>query len=354
MSTNKTSAIATIDSFLKARHELMRQSMPSGMKVTPERIQKIVVAAIANDAKLAECTPASIWTAVQKSIQLGLEPCSPLGHAYLVPFKNKGVAEATLIVGYKGLIALARRSGEIESVSVRVVREGDRFRVAYGHEEIIEHVPDLTASGKATHYYAIIRYRGGGTSFEVLTKAQVDAVRARSRAGDSEKSPWSTDYDAMALKTAVKRAMRTAPLTVDLADAIETDDATEIVDVTPHKQPSQKVPADSALPPAALAVTFDGTDDAAAELAAVGGPVEETPAPVAVETKPVAVHDHGEEIALIAERIDMMDDSSAYKIIADDLRAAHARKANPLPKEHYEALSKRLVAAKDDLKRAGK
>jgi phage RecT family recombinase len=120
-----------------------------------------------------------------------LQPTLPPDEISTIPFPspsgpNEGVfAEATLIVGYKGLIALARRSGEIESVSVRVVREGDKFRVSFGHDEIIEHVPDLAMKGKATHYYAIIRYKGGGTSFEVLTREQTDATRARSRASES-------------------------------------------------------------------------------------------------------------------------------------------------------------------------
>ena len=345
-------AIATLDKFLSARHDIMRQTMPSSMKVTPERIQKIVVAAVANDAKLGECTPASIWASVNKSIQLGLEPCSPLGHSYLVPFKNKGVMEATLIVGYKGLIALARRSGEIESVSVRTVREGDKFRVSFGHEEIIEHVPNLDMNGKATHYYAIIRYKGGGTSFEVLTRAQTDATRERSRAGSN--GPWVTDYDAMAMKTAVKRAMRTAPLTVDLADAIEADDYNEIDVTPPRRAPTQKVPPESALPPASIVHDF-ASEGAAQEFAAmtlnaddhtsVAGPAVGTSEPVVPASSP--------EADLLHERIEGMESPDDYKDIADDLKAAKARTSNPMPKETYDNLASALVAKRDALKKGG-
>lgn len=324
MSTN---AIAVIDKFLAARATVMQETAPSSMKVSTDRIRKIVVGAVANDRKLAECTPESIWLAVHKSIQLGLEPCSPLGHAYLVPFKNKGVMEATLIVGYKGLIALARNSGEIETVTVRTVREGDHFRVKYGLHDDIEHVPNLDMKGKPTHYYAIIRYKGGGSTWEVLTKDQVDAVRARSRAGDN--GPWVTDFDAMAGKTAVKRAMRTAPLSVSLADAIATDDENEI-DVT-HLDKQRKQKESPALPPSMPAESF-ASEGAAQEFAAIQTQ-EEAPAPVvaaaeAPAKKPAAPP--SVEIDTIVEQIDSAESADDLDNIIEQIHKAANRTKNPL------------------------
>lgn len=317
-----SNAISTIDKYLSARDSLIASTLPATMKVTPERIRKIVLSAVASTPALAQCTPESIFAAVHKSVQLGLEPCSPLGHSYLVPFKNKGVYEATLIVGYKGLIALARRSGEIESVSVRVVREGDKFHVSYGIHESLEHTPDLGMGGKPTHYYCVIRYKGGGTSFEVLTKAMVDKFRARSRASDS--GPWVTDYDAMAMKTAVKQAMRTAPLTTDLADAVETDDANDLIDVTPRQSPM------TALPPP---VPMEGieSDGAAAELVAL-----ETKAEPAAKKK--AAPAPSPDFVLLMERATGTLDEDAWEALRSDIGKAAGR----MTAEENAALAKAL------------
>ena len=359
------SNLVKIDKFLSARHTLMTQSAPPTAKITPERIQKIVVAACNADEKLAACTPESIWSSVQKSIQLGLEPCSPLGHSYLVPFKNKGVAEATLIVGYKGLLVLARRSGEIKSISVGIVRKGDLFKEVRGTNPSIIHEPDESHSGKPTHYYAVVHYVGGGETFEVLTVAEVLTFRDRSRASGS--GPWVTDFDAMAIKTAIRRALKTAPLSADLADAIETDERNEI-DVTPQKK--AKSASESMLPPSAQTIEVEfASEGAAQEFAAIVGndadpfavaegiakgwaadPSIAKPAPVAVETPAAAAS--SPEADLIRERIEGME-ADDYKEIAEDLKAAKARTTNAMPKDVYDNLASALLARRDALKKGG-
>lgn len=343
------SNLVKIDKFLSARHTLMTQSAPPTAKITPERIQKIVVAACNADEKLAACTPESIWSSVQKSIQLGLEPCSPLGHSYLVPFKNKGVAEATLIVGYKGLLVLARRSGEIKSISVGIVRKGDLFKEVRGTNPSIIHEPDESHTGKPTHYYAVVHYVGGGETFEVLTVAEVLTFRDRSRASGS--GPWVTDFDAMAIKTAIRRALKTAPLSADLADAIETDERNEI-DVTPQKK--AKSSSESMLPPSAQTIEVEfASEGAAQEFAAIQqseeAPVEVKVAPVVVETPAAS----SPEADLLRERIEGMESPDDYKDIADDLKAAKARTMNAMPKDVYDNLADALVAKRDALKKGG-
>jgi len=349
------SNLVKIDKFLSARHTLMTQSAPPTAKITPERIQKIVVAACNADEKLAACTPESIWSSVQKSIQLGLEPCSPLGHSYLVPFKNKGVAEATLIVGYKGLLVLARRSGEIKSISVGIVRKGDLFKEVRGTNPSIIHEPDESHTGKPTHYYAVVHYVGGGETFEVLTVAEVLTFRDRSRASGS--GPWVTDFDAMAIKTAIRRALKTAPLSADLADAIETDERNEI-DVTPQKK--AKSSSESMLPTSAQTIEVEfASEGAAQEFAAIGGDLHDTTTvkgavigttePVAVET-PVAAAS-SPEADLIRERIEGMESPDDYKDLADDLKAAKARAVNPMPKDVYDNLAATLIQKRDSLKK---
>jgi recombination protein RecT len=214
-------AIQTIDPRQATLKDLLSRALPAMKQVlprhlTPERLVKVALAATGRNQDLLACTADSILDCVMQAAQLGLEPGGPLGHAYLIPYKNK----CTLIVGYKGLIELARRSGEIDSIEARVVYERDEFRVAYGLNPVLEHVPNLSGDpGQLIMVYAIARLRGGGVQAEVMTRSQVNAIRQRSRASGS--GPWVTDYDEMARKTVVRRVCKYLPLSVELADVLE-------------------------------------------------------------------------------------------------------------------------------------
>lgn len=340
--TKALSQIQQIDAYLAGRMKSVDAKLPSSIALKPERVISLVQAKIREDAKLASCTKESIWLAVSKSLQLGLEPCSPLGHSYLVPFKTKikdangkdtgqTHMEATLIVGYKGLIALARRSGQIKSVIARVVRKGDVFKVTHGLHENVIHEPDMDATGPLTHVYAVINYVGGGEAFVWLTRAQCEAFRARSRASDS--GPWVTDFEAQCMKTAIRRVMTFAPLTTEIAEALDDGDQPIEVNVTPTH--AQK-PAPE-LPPSVPADSF-ASDDAAREFAAM--PAEEAPIEVKVEV-PVAVANDG-EVALIEEMIQDGEFDGAI----DALKTAKARATNPMPKATYDVLARKALDAK--------
>jgi recombination protein RecT len=190
--------------------------------MTADRLARIVTTCIRQIPNLAKCESMSVLGAVMTCSQLGLEP-GPLGHVYLIPFRDtkKGTYECTLIIGYRGMLELARRSGQIESCAARVVRAKDHFDYAYGLDEKLEHKPDPAAFEDMTHVYAIVRYKDGGRDFEVMTKAQVDKIRARSKA--SEKGPWSTDYDEMARKTVLRRLLKRAPMSIEYAQATGQD-----------------------------------------------------------------------------------------------------------------------------------
>jgi recombination protein RecT len=220
---NGGNAIQKIDQRQATLKDLLTRALPSMKHVlprhlTPERLVKVALAATGRTPKLLECTPASVLECVMQAAQLGLEPGGPLGHAYLVPYGNT----CTLIVGYRGLIDLARRSGEIESIEARVVFERDEFRVAYGLNPVLEHVPNLMSDpGQMIMVYGIARLRGGGVQAEVMTRSQVEGIRRRSKSGSRSDSPWATDYDEMARKTVVRRLCKYLPLSVELADVIE-------------------------------------------------------------------------------------------------------------------------------------
>lgn len=186
----------------------------------PNRLLRIVLTTIQRTPKLLECTRDSLLGCIVTCAQLGLEPDGMLGHAYLIPFWNgrKNVNECQLIVGYKGLLKLARQSGEIASISARVVHEKDQFRYQYGLNEDCFHVPtDDDEPGPVVAAYAIFRLKDGSHHFDVMTAREINRIRDNSQGykRDKERSPWTTHYDEMAKKTALRRASKMAPASVE-------------------------------------------------------------------------------------------------------------------------------------------
>lgn len=199
----------------------IRRALPD-VGITPERFTRILLTEIRRNPKLAQCKPVSIIAAAMVAAQLGLEIGGPLGHAYLVPFKG----EATFILGYKGIIDLARRSGQIKSIVARAVHENDEFDYGYGLEEYLTHKPATGERGAAYAYYGIAKFKDGGHQMLVMSKADVDKRKQRSasvKAGFN--SPWDTDYDAMACKTVVRAMAPFLPLEAEHFSAIATDGA---------------------------------------------------------------------------------------------------------------------------------
>lgn len=210
----------------------------------PERLTRIVLTTLRTTPKLLECTPQSLLAAVMLSAQLGLEP-GPLGHCYFVPFRNKrtGNTDVQFIVGYKGYIDLARRSGTIVDIAAREVCEHDHFEFEYGLEERLIHRPALTGRGAPIAYYGVAHFRDGGHMILVMSREDIEAYRRRSRASDD--GPWVSDYDAMAKKTVIRRMASFMPLSVEVARAVAQDEAVkteiaddmaDVIDITPEAE----------------------------------------------------------------------------------------------------------------------
>lgn len=214
----RQSALQQKQSTLAQKIEAMKPEIARALPkhLNPERVARIAVTVMRRTPQLAECTPESFLGALMTCAQLGLEP-GPLGHAYLVPYGR----EVTFIAGYRGLVDLARRSGQVQSVSARVVREPDEFSYEFGLDPKLHHRP-AGADGEVTHVYAVIRYKDGGYDFDVMTRGEVDAVRKRSRASGS--GPWVTDYAEMAKKTVLRRLLKTAPMSVEYQQAVSNDE----------------------------------------------------------------------------------------------------------------------------------
>ena len=207
---------------LNKMHGEMARALPRHLP--PERMMRIVLTALRTTPDLAICTPASFLGCVISAAQLGLEVNTPLGQAYLIPRKSKRVQppfkECTLIIGYQGMLDMARRSGIVDDVYAYVVREGDKFTYTLGTDRKITHeLSDDPAreQRKITHVYAVAVLTNGSKPFIVLTAAQIDARRAMSAA--SEYGPWVTHPEAMTLKTGVRALNTWLPKSAEMARA---------------------------------------------------------------------------------------------------------------------------------------
>lgn len=227
----------SIADMIRALEPEIRRALPSVL--TPERFTRMALSAINNTPELASCTPMSFIAALMNAAQLGLEPNTPLGQAYLIPYKNKGIMECQFQLGYKGLINLAYRTGQIQVIQAQVVREYDYFEYQYGLDSKVIHRPGEGTEqdrGNITYIYGLFKLTNGGFGFEVSNKADMDLFASRySKSFGSSFSPWKSNYAEMAAKTCLKRALKYAPMSADFQKALSTDESimTELsVDMT--------------------------------------------------------------------------------------------------------------------------
>lgn len=202
----------------------MALAMPRHM--TADRLMRIALTEVRKVPALGKCNVQSFMGAIMQCAQLGIEPGAALGHAYLLPFGNgkasDGLANCQLIIGYRGMIDLARRSGQIVSLNARSVHANDTFSYAYGLDETLEHVPASGDRGDLTHVYAVAKLKGGGIQFEVMSKSDVMKVKASSKAGNN--GPWVSHFDEMAKKTVIRRLFKYLPVSIEMTQAVVLDE----------------------------------------------------------------------------------------------------------------------------------
>lgn len=212
----------SMQQYIRSMEGEIKKALPSVM--TPERFTRIVLSAISVNPKLSSCTPASFLGAMMTSAQLGLEVNTPLGQAYVLPYMNKGTLEAQFQLGYKGLIDLAYRSGEVEVIQAHVVYENDEFTCEYGLDPKLTHKPADHDRGEPVKVYAVFKTKSGGFGFEVMSMDDVRKHAAKySKAYGTGFSPWKTNFEEMAKKTVLKRVLKYAPLKSDFVREIAHD-----------------------------------------------------------------------------------------------------------------------------------
>lgn len=207
--------------YIKTMEREIAKALPS--VITPERFTRITLSALSTSPKLAECSPKSFLAAMMTAAQLGVEPNTPLGQAYLIPYKSKNGLECQFQLGYKGLIDLAYRSGEVKTIQAHTVYERDEFEYELGLEPKLHHIPAKTDRGAPVYFYAVFHTKDGGYGFEVMSYEDVEAhARRYSKAYSS--GPWQTNFEEMAKKTVLKRVLKYAPMKTDFVRALSTDE----------------------------------------------------------------------------------------------------------------------------------
>jgi recombination protein RecT len=215
----------TIAGLLEQMKSEIARCLPKHL--TPERLTRIALTELRKVPKLAECDPMSFIAAIMQAAQLGLEP-GILGSCYLIPFFNSrlGKHECTFMPGYRGFLDLARRSGQIISLVARAVYSNDDFDYEYGLDEKLYHKPTMENRGELIAVYAVALLKDGGRQFEVMSRAEIDAVRKTSKSKNG--SPWDTHFEEMAKKTAVRRLFKWLPCSVEIQKAVSLDEQQEV------------------------------------------------------------------------------------------------------------------------------
>jgi len=213
-------ASPTIKSMLLGQQMKDQIALALPKHLAPERFIRIAITALTRTPKLAECEQPSFFRCLLDLSAMGLEPDGRRAH--LIPFENRkrGVVECQLIVDFKGLIELAKRSGDVKSWRAERVCERDEFGWRDG---VVSHAINWREDrGKAQCYYSHVTLADGTSDFEVMTLTEVEAIRKRSRAAES--GPWVTDFDEMAKKTVIRRHSKRLTLSPEFRDALDRDD----------------------------------------------------------------------------------------------------------------------------------
>ena len=193
--------------------------------VNSERFVRIAITTIRQNPKLVKCSQESLLGALMVSAQLGLEP-GTLGQCYLIPFENKkaGTVECQFQIGYKGLIELLRRSGQLSDIYSYTVYENDDFNIEYGLSRTLTHKPNFDERGEIKGFYAVAILKDGAKAFEYMTKDEVTHHEEKYRKGSYKNDVWNKNFEEMAQKTVVKKLLKWLPVSVEFLEMAAKDE----------------------------------------------------------------------------------------------------------------------------------
>ena len=174
-----------------------------------QRTYEVAAAEVQKNKRLQECSIESILESIKQACYLGLEPSSVTGEAYLVPYGNR----CTLVIGYKGQLELMYRGGHVTSVWAYPIYESDlpNVDIQLGTKPQVKHSPKLNAQrGELVAVYACAEIPSSDqVKFDFMTREECDRIRSKSAGAHSKSHPWNTDYEAMCLKSVIKKMSKT-------------------------------------------------------------------------------------------------------------------------------------------------
>ena len=210
-------------SYLKAMGPAIAEALPKSKGMDAERLSRITLTTLRTNPKLLECSVESLLACVLTSAQLGLEP-SLMGQCHFIPYKG----QVSFQIGYKGLIDLVTRSGQVINIVAQEVRQGDLFEYEYGRNETLKHVPAPNHQrGELEYFYAYANFKNGGFAFQVMHISEIEKVRDNhsiSYKFDKSGSIWSKHFESMSLKTVIKRLIKYLPISVEVEQALSNDE----------------------------------------------------------------------------------------------------------------------------------
>jgi recombination protein RecT len=210
-------------SYLKAMVPAITEALPKSKGMDAERLTRMTLTTLRTNPKLLECSIESLLGACLQSASLGLEP-NLLGSCYFVPYKG----QVSFQIGYKGLIDLVTRKGEVTNIVAQEVRKGDEFHYEFGRNETLKHVPAPNAErGEIEYFYAYANLKNGGFSFQVMHISDIEKIRdgySISYKFDKNNSIWVKHFESMALKTVIKKLIKYLPISVETQSAVSYDE----------------------------------------------------------------------------------------------------------------------------------
>ncbi|MBO7517965.1 MAG: recombinase RecT [Methanobrevibacter sp.] len=235
LATNPKEKKGTLGEWLNERKDSLNNALPANT-VNVDRFMQSAFLAITNPKMpdLVRCSKDSIFRALREAAAYGLELSGMLGQAYLIPYNEKGVMTAHLQLGYKGLIALARRSNTIKTIAAEAIHENDIFDCELASGRSIHHKIDIFKErGEVVAYYCLVELANGGEQFKVMSKKEIEKHRDKFSKAYNPKDPnniWNKNFDAMALKTCVIQALKLCPISIEAMDAVAKEEKDDIKD----------------------------------------------------------------------------------------------------------------------------
>ena len=302
--------------------------------ISPDRFERALANVLMNVPEMMAADPRLIFREISKVVSLGLMLDPQLGEAYLIMGWNAKTRqkEPQVRVGYKGLIKLAKQSGEILNIYAREVHEKDEIECVQGDENRLIHKPKLfTDRGPVVGYYAVVKYKSGEIDFEPMSLDQINEIRDRSDGykafadGKIKSTPWSTDHGEMAKKTVLRRLSKRVSQSPELNDAISIEDRAEFsafdrgpAQIPPPAAPRRQV----AQHPAAQVIEHHPADPSAAqrklEEAEAAGASDDTMSNLAA-----AVDGEAEDVVTKESLLIELDDKLSYQATAEAIEEAY-------------------------------